>query len=59
MTEHVEHEHEHAHEETVQSSVPAETVGVPVSVLAELLALFKNFPQIIADLEKLLADFGK
>jgi hypothetical protein len=58
MTEHVEHEHEHEHEATVQSSVPAETVAVPVSVLAELLALFKNFPAILADLEKLLHDFG-
>lgn len=36
-----------------------ETVAVPVSVLTELLTLFKNFPTILADLEKLLADFNK
>jgi hypothetical protein len=48
MTEHPEHD------ETAK-----ETVAVPVSLLAELFSLFKNFPAILADIEKLLADVNK
>jgi hypothetical protein len=33
-----------------------ETVAVPLSILSQLLNIFKNFPSIIADIEKLLGD---